>query len=437
MSKERLNKEELELLGTEQGAYAVVLGYLKSVDNKIAPSKFNKLIKELGYERVKPADLAAFAHTMQEENGVLYSLYTKSFRREIKLDDLPDAIGEDKGLEEKNVFDLLSAQVLMKEKYNIDMKEFRKLQKDGAAFKLLMDEIKKHMAEEFKGMPRMKYLTTPKQAPQKGDRSIIICISDLHIGAVVHNPTTGGYDFVRLTGTIQSILEEVNKLIEELSIKNVYVAMLGDLIEHVAMRSVNQAFESNMFLAEQVAKGARFITDILIALSKTSHITFIAISGNHDRLVPDKSSKIYNDTSVYLVLDFLMGMQEKFSILPNVTFFDNREDTYEAIIDIAGKTFKFVHGDRESKKDERKINKHIKKREIDYLVQGHLHTNRIIQEDYARFQVTVSSPMGENNYAKDLVLPSTTPSQMVMIMTEGSDTPWFIPMMIGKDGKVN
>jgi predicted phosphodiesterase len=437
MSKERLSKEQLELLGTQSGAYAVVLGYLKQVNNKISAPQFNKIVQELGYAKMKKSELAAFAYDMQEENGVLYSLYRASFERKVKLDDIPNAIGSEKGLEEKNVFDLLSPQLLMKEKHNMDMKEFRKLQKDGVFFKMLMDDLKKHMYEEFKGMPRMKYLTTPIQAPQKGDRSIIICFSDTHIGAVVYNPNTGGYNFTRLVGTVQSILEEVNKLVDELSIKNIYVAMLGDLIEHVALRPVNQAFESEMFLGEQIAKGARFITDILITLSKTAHITFLAISGNHDRLIPDKSSKIYNDTAVYVVLDFLMGMQEKFKILPNVTFHDNRENTYEAVIDIAGKTFKFVHGDRESKKDERKINKHIKKSEIDYLIQGHLHCNRILQEDYARFQVTVSSPMGENNYAKDLNLPSTTPSQMVMVMTEGSDTPWFIPMMIGKDGKVN
>jgi len=435
MSKERLNKEELELLGTESGAYAVVLGYLKSVDNKITPSKFNKLIKELGYERVRPADLANFAHSMQEANGVLYSLYTKSFRREIKLDDLPDAIGEDKGLEEKNVFDLLSPQVLMKEKHSMDMKEFRKLQKDGTLMKLMLDDLKKDLAEELKGLPRAKYLKTVVPQPKRGDRSLVLTISDLHIGAsILESEEGGGYNFNILTQSMQDIVDETLKLVEEMEIKHLYFLNLGDITEGFMMRP-GQPWEVEMTNSQQIGKAVRLTTEILMQLSKGIHVTYGMVAGNHCqfRAGGSKESNVTGDTTTYAVLDILIDtVQGTLGQLPNVTILDNREYILALELEIAGKRIKAVHGDKEGKKGAPRIVKHIKEKPIDILYAGHLHSTSIQAEDYARFSIIVGSPMHYNDYSKGLNLPLTYGAQMITILEEGLASPMFFPLVLKK-----
>jgi len=435
MSKERLNKEELELLGTESGAYAVVLGYLKSVDNKITPSKFNKLIKELGYERVRPADLANFAHSMQEENGVLYSLYTKSFRREIKLDDLPDAIGEDKGLPEDNVFDILSSQILMKERANLDMREFRKLQKDGTLMKLMMDDMNKYLVKELQGLPRVKFLKTPVDKPKKGDRNLIIAISDTHIGFVSHGMQTGSYNFDVLTTSINDIINFAIELINERDIKRVYLFHLGDMEENNILRS-SQNYDLEYPLAQQVAVGIRLVIDMLTKLSKVAHVTFAAVAGNHSRFDQNKKDTVFNNNSTYVLVETLITLQESLGQLANVDIVDNRADTYKFDIEVAGKRIVGVHGDHMPKGAE-KIPPYMKDgKEIFILFSGHLHSTFIKQESFHRLHIQVGSTIGENHYSRLGNYPTTGPSQMIVILREGMVTPEIIPLMLDNEGRL-
>lgn len=422
-----LSPEQHELLYTKEGTFAVIMGYLKAERGKIAPSVFNKLITQLGYDKVKKHDLVEMARLISDSEA-LEGLYQKGYTREIKLDDLPS---DDAPLVEKDVFQQVTSYLIANEDNNARLRELRKLQREGVYQKLLMDNVKAHLTEELKGMPRAKYLqTTVPEAPKPGDKSLILLLADWHVGALVFNEATGGYSFSKLTGQVQDILVRTLDIIRLLNVKHVYVFHLGDAIEHVSMRNVNQAFDSEFPATEQIAKATRLMTDMLISLSKEVHVTFGIVAGNHDRFEGNKNDKIYNDNAAYLILDTLFLLQDIFGQLPNVTLIDNRNDTYEFIIKVAGKNIKVVHGDHEKKSDGRKIPKHIKEIVIDFLFMGHIHTTGITQEDFARFHAYVGTPMGSNSYSKENNFPTTAASQMIVVLEEGSDTPWFIPLMV-------
>lgn len=424
----RLTPDEQELLFTKEGAFAVIMGYLKSERGKIAPSVFNKLSDALGYDKVKKADLIAMAKMIAEDSD-LEGLYQKGYRREIFLSEIPSS--DTRGLEEGDLFKQVTSYLIANEDNNARLRELRKLQREGVYQKLLMDNVKAHLTEELKGMPRAKYLqTTVPEAPNPGDKSLILLLADWHVGALVFNEATGGYNFSKLTGQVQDILVRTLDIIRLLNVKHVYVFHLGDAIEHVSMRNVNQAFDSEFPATEQIAKATRLMTDMLISLSKEVNVTFGIVAGNHDRFEGNKNDKIYNDNAAYLILDTLFLLQDTFGQLPNVTLIDNRNDTYEFIIKVAGKNIKVVHGDHEKKSDGRKIPKHIKEIVIDFLFMGHIHTTGITQEDFARFHAYVGTPMGSNSYSKENNFPTTAASQMIVILEEGSDTPWFIPLMV-------
>lgn len=435
MNNDKITPEEKALLSTEKGAYAAIMGYLKAERGKIAPSVFNKFATRLGHNKLSKQDLIEFAKTMQDD-PVLYSIYSKSYERIIKLDDVthvvPGEKGEDEMLQitEPEVFSQITSFLIDNEDNNARLRELRKLQREGVYMRILMDNLKKYLVEELKGMPRAKYIRTEVPEPQKGDKQLILLFADWHIGAMVFNEETGGYDFVELVGNVQNIVNQVLKIARAFDIKQIYVFHLGDVQEHIDMRKVNQAFEAEFPATEQIAKGARLIIDVLMTLSKEMHVTFGMVAGNHDRFSGNKEDKVYNDNSVYVILDTLFLIQEKFGGLPNVTLIDNRKDTYEFTIKVAGKNIKVKHGDHEKKNADVKIPRHIKTEPIDYLIMGHIHTTRIVQEDYARFHIYVGSPMGGNNYSKELNLPTTQGSQMLMILTEGSDNPAFIPLFV-------
>lgn len=422
-----ITPKENELLRTQEGAFAAIMGYLKAERGKIAPSVFNKMVTQLGYSKQQKSDLVEMAEKLNG-NPELNELYNRAVNREIKLDDIPNVVEDPGELQEKDLFEQVTSYLIDNEDNNARLREMRKLQREGIYMKILMDNVKKHLTEELKGMPRAKYLQTEVPKPQKGDKSLVLLLSDWHVGALVFNKDTGGYSFEKLKGKVQNTITQILQMVQDLDIKHVYVLHLGDTIEHVSMRNVNQAFESEFPATEQIGKSTRLITDMLTVLSKQVHITFGMIAGNHDRFEGNKNDKIHNDTITYLILDTLFLIQEQFGGLPNVTLLDNRDDTYDLLVKVAGKNIKAVHGDHEGKAKDQKIPKHIKDEAIDFLVMGHIHTTRIIQEDFARFHVYVGSTMGANNYSKEHNFPTTFASQMVIVLTEGSDTPYFVPL---------
>lgn len=210
-----------------------------------------------------------------------------------------------------------------------------------------------------------------------------------------------------------------------------HVYHIGDIIEHINMRNVNQAFEAEFPATEQIAKGIRVLVETLNVLAKAGlDVTFGMVGGNHDRFQGNKNDKIHNDNVAYLVVDQLHFMQDLGSLHKNVTLIDNRKDVYSFKDNVAGKRIKVVHGDNEGKKVDVKIPKHIKEEVIEYLIMGHIHTTRIIQEDYSRFHVYVGSPMGANNYSAENNLPTTSPAQLIMVLDPKVDSPQFMPIFL-------
>lgn len=424
---------EREALSSYKGVFAVVMGYLKAERGKIAPSVFNKLVLELGYEKQNKGDLQRVAKEIKEDD-TLYSLYDKGFERKIKLDDLPNILNRKGDLSEEDVFSQVTNFLIDNEDNNARLRELRKLQREGVYMNILMNNVKKHLAEELKGMPKAKYLKTEAPKPSKGDKSLILCFSDWHIGNLVYNDSTGGYSLEFLSTSIQDTINETVKIVKEMDIKNVYVLNLGDITEHINLRNSNQAFDAELTLAEQISTAVRLTVDMLTTLSKHVHITYGHVAGNHDRLQTNKQDAISGDTTAFIVVDQLIMLQEEFGQLPNVTILDNRDDIYELDLEVSGKYIKAVHGDRE-KKTGTKISKHIKDKPIDLLYMGHYHSANITQEDYARFAITVGSPQGENDYSKSLNAPTTYGSQMVTILEEGKSSPMFYPIMF-KGGRM-
>jgi UDP-2,3-diacylglucosamine pyrophosphatase LpxH len=433
LSNDHLTPDEIELLKTEEGAFAVFMGYLKAERGKIAPSVFNSLAKKLGYEKQSKDNVIKLAKKIQQEPE-LTNLYEKSFKRIITLDDIPHPETNETLISEKDLFAQITNFLIDNEDNNARLRELRKLQREGVYTKILMDNLKKDLKEELMGMPRAKYLKTELPPVKKGDKKLILCFSDWHIGVLVFNESTGGYDFKKLELSVHSVIEEVLNLIDMFGIKEIYVLNLGDFTEHINLRNTNQAFDAEMTLSQQISKAVRLTVDVLSKLSKHVRVVYGQVAGNHDRLQTNKNDAISGDTTAYIILDMLFFIKEDLGQLPNVTLLDNRKDVYSLRLEVCGQNILAKHGDKEAKNGT-KINKHIKDKTVDILYMGHYHYASMTQEDFARFTVIVSSPQGANDYSKSLSLPLTFGGQMVTILEEGRLSPIFMPLIL-KDGRI-
>lgn len=332
----------------------------------------------------------------------------------------------------KSAFQTLSPFVVDNQAVLARNREFNKIQREGAYLDHLIEGLKEHLSEELENTNTLKYIEPELRVKGKpSDREMILCLSDWHIGAFVNNIDTGGYNYDIFRERLNSLLSEAFRIVKEQNIRTVHVYHIGDIIEHINMRNVNQAFEAEFPATEQIAKGIRVLVETLNVLAKAGlDVTFGMVGGNHDRFQGNKNDKIHNDNVAYLVVDQLHFMQDLGSLHKNVTLIDNRKDVYSFKDNVAGKRIKVVHGDNEGKKVDVKIPKHIKEEVIEYLIMGHIHTTRIIQEDYSRFHVYVGSPMGANNYSAENNLPTTSPAQLIMVLDPKVDSPQFMPIFL-------
>lgn len=186
------------------------------------------------------------------------------------------------------------------------------------------------------------------------------------------------------------------------------------------MRSVNQAFDTEFTLAEQITKGTRLLIDVLSQISEVAegNLRFGIVGGNHDRLQGNKNEKIYNDNVAYITLDTMLNLQE-LGVLNGIEIIDNREDIYTIEDVVANQRIVVNHGDN-LKGNVNHIPKFIKDQVFDLLITGHVHHLRVKQEDYNRQHITVGSTIGYNTYSKELHLSKTTPSQQLLFLEHES-----------------
>ena len=408
---------------------AIILGTLEKTFGKIQVGKYNIFAKEFDLDKTNKAGILYLKHRVENEPE-LNAFYIGAINGGADVDTLRMLRGET--AEEQSAFNTLTPYVVGNQQVLANNREFNKIQREGAYLNHLILGLQDHLIEELGGLSVPSYVPQYVKVRGKGtNKEMILCLSDWHIGAYVNNLDTGGYNFDTFQERLATLIQEAIKVIKEQGIRTVHVYHIGDMIEHINMRNVNQAFEAEFPATEQMAKGIRVIVETLNMLASTGvKVKFGMTGGNHDRFQGNKNDKIYNDNVAYLVVDQLFFIEELGGLHKNVELIDNRSDVYSFTDIVAGKRVKVVHGDNEGKKVDVKIPKHIKEEVIDYLLMGHIHTTRIIQEDYSRFHVYVGSPMGANSYSAENNLPTTSPAQLIMVLDPEVDTPMFMPIFL-------
>lgn len=405
--------------------YAVILGKIKRDYPTIQRSVFNKLL--VGFELDK-VDKEYFLMLVDRVKNTpeLSDLYLKAVKGVYTLDDIKVY---ENSVTEDGLFDLVSTYTVDKYTTQAQSTNFRKAQKQGTAQYYLSQQIAKELKSSLSDIEKP---VLPKALNvDASDKEMIMALSDWHIGARVDHVNGNDYNIDIAKQRLSDYLEQAHMeaLINKPS--KIYLYHGGDFIEGIDMRKVNQSFDAEVDATTQIAVATRMMIDAVKEVASWGvPMTVALVGGNHDRYTSNKKDAIYNDNIAYNVIDTLLLVKD-YGIFPDyVDIIDNRDDIYRVETTVAGKNVMLIHGDTLPSNDKPKIPMLIKDHPIDLVIYGHYHSSRFIQENGSGFSIMVGSLMGNNTYSKQLLLPDSKASQLVMLVTPTSDTPTFQPVFL-------
>lgn len=405
-----------KLFGERLEVYAIIYGTLLKNENKITLTRVNKISTEkVGLERIKNQEMQEIYEDICEDE-YLDELLKDTVKGKYGLENIQDYKGE-QAFEDSNYLDTITPYLVAKESRLAENREFNKIMRDGTYLKILVDNLKNDLVDEFKDFKvyreHAEYDEYVDLFVSKSEKTMVLALSDFHVGFSFNNYVSGGYNFEILKERLEIYFKEAERLAKEHNVTDFRIYFVGDLIEHINMRNVNQAFETEFTLSEQIAKGTRLLADIINRFENLGKVKFAMVHGNHDRMQGNKNDKVHNDSAVYIALDQLLFLQEC-GAFKNTEIVDNRKDIYNARDDIHGYLIHLNHGDGLANRKPI-ISKFEHDREINMLIKGHVHHFYVLQEDYKRMHVTNSSPIGYNNYSDEKALGKTSPSQTIML----------------------
>ena len=343
------------------------------------------------------------------DNNESYRCMLKSYQKPIG--ELPEATKHADMVAEgklESIKELVGEIAVEKRSNQNVLRELNKVKRDVIDFTLIAEEIGKAIKEHDWSDLQLTY-----EELYEGDKAMIVCLSDLHIGAVVNSDiNTYNYEVAK-----ERLNTYMNKVILEIlnnRISEVYLINLGDSIENPYMH--NLSFSCEFTLSEQLVKASDLIIKFMIELSKYANVTVAGIGGNHDRLHENKNVGLDGDHAVKAINSIIKTFIEN-SNIERITYEQAKD--YDHTLLINGIHVKFVHGDLDGINDRNLIAKHSYLDSTDYtlLVMGHFHHHHVKEEGMYGTVVGFGSLKGADSHGQKNRRISS-PSQGYIIVDE-------------------
>ena len=178
-----------------------------------------------------------------------------------------------------------------------------------------------------------------------GENDMIVCLSDLHIGASYYN-FDGYYDSEIAKERLQQYLNEIIQIKETHNAENCVVTLLGDLISGSIHKTISITNKENVI--EQVKLACEYISDFVYELGKHFNIVTVkSVSGNHSR-IEEKQDALLGERLDTLIIWFIKSMLKNSS---NIVVDDEDVDDTLSTFFVRDKLYFAVHGDFDSNTD--------------------------------------------------------------------------------------
>lgn len=415
MSKNRFytNREGLIVEVTQDHLEKAVT--LKIELQKMSPSlrcdwkRHKKMMEEEGFEN--------------SDTNEGYRILVKDYQKQIGLlTPLSKHVDLVKNNKLESLNNLLGELYSEKRDNQLVLAEINKFKRDFHLSKVVAEEIVKEFKNFKIELPQHSntYYTSYKN-------SAIVTLTDLHIGEVIKNVYGNSYNYEIAQKRMRAYAQKVITHCKAFNISKVFVAGLGDFVEHLYMRA-KQSRHAEFGLAQQILKASELIIEFLITLADKVQVEYCGIAGNHDRLQGDKDIN-FDEDNANVIINYNIKTAIQFIDKPNkLKFIDIEDGATEMNIETNGRKIKLVHGhlDNGNKKDKMKGYISMQNDFFDCLVYGHLHHYHVEDSDHGRLAIGVGCMSGRNDYGKHFSA-ATNASQMMLIVREDGE---MIPLRV-------
>ena len=201
------------------------------------------------------------------------------------------------------------------------------------------DEVMDIIEERLNNFSKVDF--TPHLSPiVDGDNSMIVCLSDLHIGQCFSS-YFGEFNSDIAKIRLQKYMNELLEIGKLNKVKKVYICMLGDNISNSLHKTIEVSNKENVI--DQLKLSIEYITSFCYELTKHFEEVYLAsASGNHSRLQAKDLAQHSERLDAFIAWDVCRTLehQENFHSL-----LDNSIDDGISKIDIDGKSYLLIHGD--------------------------------------------------------------------------------------------
>ena len=173
----------------------------------------------------------------------------------------------------------------------------------------------------------------------KSADDIIVCLSDLHIGATFYG-FDGYYDSNIAKDRLNKYLSEIIEIQNMHKAENCTVVLLGDIISGAIHKSISVTNKENVI--EQVKLACEYISDFVYELGKHFNTVEVrGVSGNHSR-IEEKEDALLGERLDTLIIWFVKSMLKN---VPNINVEDENIDDTLSTFFVRDKLYYGVHGD--------------------------------------------------------------------------------------------
>lgn len=201
------------------------------------------------------------------------------------------------------------------------------------------DEVMDIIEERLDDFAKIDFALHPSPLV-KGDNSMIVCLSDLHIGQCFSS-YFGEYNSDIAKIRLQKYMDELLEIAKLNKVKDAYVCMLGDDISNSLHKTIEVSNKEDVI--GQLKLSIEYITSFCYELTKYfENVYFASVSGNHSRLQAKDLAQHSERLDAFIAWDVCRTLknQENFHSLLHCSIDDGI-----AMIDIYNKSYLLIHGD--------------------------------------------------------------------------------------------
>ena len=270
------------------------------------------------------------------------------------------------------------------------------------------DEVMNILVERMDNFAKTDF--TPHSSPTiDGDKNMIICLSDLHIGQCFSS-YFGEFNSDIAKERLQKYMNEILNIARDNHVKKAYVFMLGDNISNSLHKTIEVSNKENVI--DQLKLSIEYISSFCYELTKHfEHVYLASASGNHSRLQAKDLAQHSERLDAFIAWDVCRTLQyvDNFDSLLHRSIDDGIAD-----VNIDGKTYLLIHGDYDTPTKTGYLNlSNIVGFFPDYICCGHKHFCFYSQE--SKFIQSGSLASSGDDYCIEKRL-SGKASQMVCVV---------------------